>query len=289
MSQPSLHRLSRTASIVGGLLWACLAPVFVYAETGLDKPATAAFALAATSMWLVGVVSLLLLLLGLAQLWWLGRDRLGRWGQVGVLVSALALGAMALGNGVELYTVTTRGTESDVGHTIFLSAFLVLIVASVLLGQVFVRRRWSAGVRWAGLFLLLVSPLGILFLVLGGALSPDTDLGFWSALTVPYALARVAAGRVHPKGQHAFNAGWRSGCRLDRLKFNHPAAVGPHRIERQCPPVTRRARTEADAPTYSLVRAWLGVTHGARCSHSAAGWPNNDRHPTNKRLEPSEI
>ncbi|HJQ86227.1 MAG TPA: hypothetical protein VJ820_02025 [Propionibacteriaceae bacterium] len=32
---------------------------------------------------------------------------------------------------------------------------------------------------------------GILFLVLGGVLSPETDLGFWSALSVPYAIARV--------------------------------------------------------------------------------------------------
>jgi hypothetical protein len=148
-------------------------------------------ALAATSMWLVGVVSLLLLLLGLAQLRWIGRDRSGRLGEAGQLASALALGAMALGNGIELYTVTTRGTESELGHTIFLIAFLMLMVASVLVGQAFVRRQWSAGIRWAGLLLLLVLPLGVLLLIVGGAWSPDTDLGFWSALTVPYALARV--------------------------------------------------------------------------------------------------
>jgi hypothetical protein len=124
MSQPSIPRLARTASIVGGLLWACLPPVFVYASPGLDKPATAGFALAVTSMWLVGVVSLLLLLLGLSQLRWIGRDRPGRLGEAGLLASAIALGAMALGNGIELYTVTTRGTESEVGHTIFLIAFL---------------------------------------------------------------------------------------------------------------------------------------------------------------------
>ena len=200
MSQPSLLGLSRASSIVGGLLWACLPPVFVYADNGFGKPATVASALADISKWLVGVVSLLLLLFGLAQLWWLGHDRLGRSGQAGVVVSALALGAMALGNGVELYTVTTRETESDIGHTIFLSALLVLIVASVLLGQVFVRRRWSAGVRWAGLFLLLVLPLGILFLVLGQLASPDTDLGFWSALTVPYALARTVLALFTPTG-----------------------------------------------------------------------------------------
>jgi hypothetical protein len=168
MSQSALLTWSRTASLVGGLLWACLAPVFVYADSALDKPGTAGFALAVTPMWLVGVVSLVLLLLGLAELWSLGRDRLGRSGQAGIVVSALALATMAVGNGIELYAVTTRGTDSEIGHTIFLIAFLILIVASILLGQILVRRRWSASVRWAGLFLLLAAPLGILFLVLGG-------------------------------------------------------------------------------------------------------------------------
>jgi hypothetical protein len=197
MSQPALLTLSGTASVVGGLLWACLAPVFVYADSALDKPGTAGFALAVSSMWLVGVVSLVLLLLGLAQLWPLGRDRLGQLGQAGV--SAFALAAMALGNGIELYAVTARGTESDIGHRIFLFAFLILIVASILLGQILVRRRWSTGVRWAGLFLLLAAPLGILFLVLGGVLWPETDLGFWSALSVPYAIARVLLAVFAPR------------------------------------------------------------------------------------------
>jgi hypothetical protein len=186
MSQPSLLGWSRTASIVGGLLWACLPPI-VYADSGLDEPATAAFALA-TSMWLVGVVSLLLLLLGSLSFVGWAATGWADWGQAGVLVSALALGAMALGNGVELYAVTTRGRKRrgprDLPHCI-----LGLIVASALLGQVFIRRRWSPGVRWAGLFLLLVLPLGILFLVMGQAFLPATDLGFWSALTIPYAVA----------------------------------------------------------------------------------------------------
>ena len=97
MSQPALLTWSRTASIVGGLLWACLAPVFVYADRALDKPGTAGFALAVSSMWLVGVVSLVLLLIGLVQLWSLGRDRSGRLGQAGIVVSAFALAAMARG------------------------------------------------------------------------------------------------------------------------------------------------------------------------------------------------
>ena len=96
--------------------------------------------------------------------------------------------------------MTARGSESDIGHTIFLIAFSILIVASILLGQAFVRRRWGTGVRWAGLFLLLAAPLGILFLVMGGALSPETDLGFWSALSVPYAIARALLAVFAPRG-----------------------------------------------------------------------------------------
>jgi hypothetical protein len=182
------------------------------------------------SMWLVGVVSLLLLLLGLSQLRWIGPDRLGRLGEAGLLASALALGAIALGNGIELYTMTTRGTESDLGHTIFLIAFLVLMVASVLVGQAFVRRRWSADVRWAGLLLLLALPLGVLLLVVGGALSPDTDLGFWSALTVPYALARVLLAVFAPQACHPFHAGCQPRDRHSRLTFNARPQSAPLRI-----------------------------------------------------------
>jgi hypothetical protein len=101
-------------------------------------------------MWLVGVVSLVLLLLGLAQLWSLGGDRLGRLGQAGIVVSALALAAMALGNGIELYAVTARGTESDVGHTILLDCILDLDSCFETAGA-------GASVRWAGLFLLLAA------------------------------------------------------------------------------------------------------------------------------------
>ena len=52
-------------------------------------------------------------------------------------------------------------------------------------------------VAHCGLLLLRVAPLGILFLVVGGALSPETDLGFWSALSVPYAITRVLLAVSH--------------------------------------------------------------------------------------------
>lgn len=92
MSQPALQTLSRAASVVSRLLWACLAPVFVYADNVRDKPGTPGFALAVRSMWLVGVAWLMLLLLGLAQLWSSGRARRGRSGQAGVAVFGRSFG-----------------------------------------------------------------------------------------------------------------------------------------------------------------------------------------------------
>ena len=45
----------------------------------------------------------------------------------------------------------------------------------------------------------LIIVLGLVFLVLGGVLSPETDLGFWSALSVPYAIARVLLAVFAPR------------------------------------------------------------------------------------------
>jgi hypothetical protein len=56
MSQPALLTLARTASLIGGLLWACLAPVFVYADGALDKPGTDTF-LVNPAVWQPGSVN----------------------------------------------------------------------------------------------------------------------------------------------------------------------------------------------------------------------------------------
>jgi hypothetical protein len=103
------------------------------------------------------------------------------------------------------------------------------MVASVLVGQAFVRRRRSAGIRWAGLLLLLALPLGVLLLIVGGALSPDTDLGFWSALTVPYALARVLlAVFARPGAMPSMPVGTPGSTY--RLPFTTRPRSAPHRI-----------------------------------------------------------
>lgn len=205
MSQPTIsqslpaastaQRFGHLAAIVGGVLWALVAPVFVL----WDQAELSAQTLILVAAFLVGFVSLLLLILGLAPLYALGVRRLGRLGMTGVLISAIALGLMAVGNGIELVTLAAQGRESDIGHTVFLVAFLILLVASILIGQVFVRPRWSLLSRVGGLVLVLSLPLGSLFLLLGNAISPTTDLGFWAALTVPYAIGRVLLAVSAPR------------------------------------------------------------------------------------------
>ena len=186
----TVPRAAQFAAILGGMLWALVAPVFVLWNQARQAGA-AAQALAVIAAFLVGVVSLLLLLCGLVPLYRQDLSALGQAGRAGVVISAFALGLMALGNGAELITVTARGHESDLAHTVFLGAFLVLLVASILIGEVFVRRRWGAAARLGGLILLLALPLGILLLLLGNVVSPTTDLGFWAALTMPYGIGRV--------------------------------------------------------------------------------------------------
>lgn len=187
----ALLTLSRTASLVGGLLWACLAPVFVYADSALDKPGTAEFALAVSSMWLVGVASLVLLLLGLAQLWPLGRDPLGRSGQAGIVISALALAAMALGERHRaLRRHRSRNRERDWPHDLH-DCILDLD-----------RCFDTAGADPCSEAMERPHSLGRSVPVAGGTSGnpvPGTRrrvvagdyLGFWSALSIPYAFDRI--------------------------------------------------------------------------------------------------
>ena len=193
MATTSVQR-GGTAGVVGGTLWALLPVVFL---VHLEDTArgTLAFVAVAAAAWVVGAVSLVLLLVALARLRSGLADGGGRLAAVGVVVSGLALLAMVVGNGTELATLTFRGTESDLGHSAFLIGFLVLVVGSLLLGIALLRGRREPLVRWAGALLVGMVPLGIGLGVLLNAVAPHTDLGFWAAITVPYGVAWVLLGR----------------------------------------------------------------------------------------------
>lgn len=184
-----------TAATAGGLLWALLPADFGLVDLADTPRGTLSFLAVAASFWIVGVLPLALLLVGLAGFRTvLGTDA-GRLGTAGIAGSALGLLAMLLGNGTEIATLTFAGSESDLGHSVFLVGFLVLIVGSLLLGLTVFRRRTDRLTRTGGLLLALALPLGIGLAVLGGVVSPGTDTGFWASITGPTGIAWMLLGR----------------------------------------------------------------------------------------------
>jgi hypothetical protein len=190
MSTTPISRTA-TAATIGGALWALVPVAFGLADpTELDR-GTLSFVAVTAVVWICGALSLALLLIGITGL----RPALAqtRLGAAGVAVTALGLAAMLLGNGTELTTITISGQESDLGHTVFLAGFLVLLVGSVLLGIALIRRRFSPAGGWV---LALALPIGIGLGVLGTLLFPHSDAGFWAAITVPTGIAWVLIGRT---------------------------------------------------------------------------------------------
>ena len=150
---------SGTAGMVGGALWALLPVVFLVHLEDTARGTLAFFAVA-TALWVVGALSLVLLLVAVSGLRAGLADGGGRVGAIGIVVSGVALLAMVLGNGTELTTLTVSGTESDLGHSVFLIGFLVLVAGSLLLGIALLRGRREPLVRWAGALMVGMVPLG---------------------------------------------------------------------------------------------------------------------------------
>ena len=194
-------RRGGTAAVAGGTFWALLPVVFTATHLGDTPRGTLSFAAVAFAYWAVGVASLLLLLVGLGGLRPALRE--GRLADVGIAVCGVGLLAMLLGNGTEVATLTFAGAESDLGHSAFLLGFLVLVVGSLLLGIALLRRRPSAGIRWAAVLLVALLPVGIGIAVLGGVLSPTSDAGFWAAIAVPTGIAWILLGRSVPAEHRA--------------------------------------------------------------------------------------
>jgi hypothetical protein len=184
------------AATLGGTLWALVPLAFGLADPTALERGTLSFVAVLAGVWICGALSLALLLAGLVGLRpVLGQGRLA---DAGLLTSAVALLAMLLGNGTELTTITVSGQESDLGHSVFLIGFLVLLVGSALLGISLIRRRFAPVAGWV---LVLALPIGIGLGLLGTLLIPHNDASFWAAITVPTGVAYVLLGRAlaaHP-------------------------------------------------------------------------------------------
>jgi hypothetical protein len=180
-----------TAATVGGALWALVPVAFGLVDPTDVRRGTLSFVAVLAAVWICGALSLALLLGALAGLRpVLAQTRLGA---VGAAVSAAGLAAMLLGNGTELTTIMVNGQESDLGHTVFLIGFLVLIAGSVLLGIALIRGRVCAVSGW---IMTLALPIGIGIGLLGALLFPHNDGAFWAAIAVPTGVAWVVLGRT---------------------------------------------------------------------------------------------
>lgn len=189
------------AGMIGGLLWTLWPLGNSFAGVEDTQPGTLAHLADAAMTFLLAVVPLLLFLAGLAGLRVLYGRGFGRFGNVGLFVSFVAVASMFVGNATEVASLTFAGSESAVGHSAFLIGFLLLLVSSIFLGVALVRARRDASSRIAGLLLIGALPLGILLAVVGGVASPGTDLGFWAAITVPYGLAWMLLGHALRSGR----------------------------------------------------------------------------------------
>jgi hypothetical protein len=125
MSSSTEFRLGGLAAIIGGVLWALFPVGSVFVSLEGTQPGTTAHLAAATLLWLMAVVPLLLLLVGLRALHTLLKGAYGQLGNAGFLVSFVALVLMFLGNAGEMATLTFSGAESDTGHLVFLIGFVL--------------------------------------------------------------------------------------------------------------------------------------------------------------------
>lgn len=197
IATPSMTTVAGRATLgaVGGALWMLLPAAWAVAELEDQQFGSLSFVAVAVADWIFLVLAPALIVVGVTALRAVLGTAAGRVGGGGMVFAALGLGAMAVGNGVEVAAMSAGGGEVELGHAIFLIGFLVSIVGGLLVGITVIRRRREALSRAAGWILALALPLGIGIGILGSALAPENDAGFWAAISVPTGAAWLLLGR----------------------------------------------------------------------------------------------
>ncbi|HLM04458.1 MAG TPA: hypothetical protein VK402_04610 [Blastococcus sp.] len=187
-------RRARTGA-VGGAMWALLPVAWGLVSLEDTEYGSPQFVAVAAAFWLFGVLPPVLLVAGHLAL----RDALdgdaGRVGRVGIVTAATGLAAMALGNGIEIASLSAGGDTVDWGHAIFLGGFLVSIAGALFVGITVIRRRRDGASRTAGWLLAFALPLGIAIGFVGSLVWPENDGAFFAAITVPTGVAWLLLGQ----------------------------------------------------------------------------------------------
>ena len=192
---------SRRASLAttGAVLWTLSSVVWAISDLEAQEFGSLGFAAVAVAWWLSMVLAPALLVIGhVALRAALGRP-LGKVAVGGIVLAAVGIGAMGLGIGIEIASMSVGGGEVAVGHAILLGGFLVSIVGGVVTGITLIRQRRDGLSRAAGWLLVLALPLGIGVGMLGSAIAPENDAVFWAVLTLPTGLAWLLIGRSLPR------------------------------------------------------------------------------------------
>jgi len=192
---PSAVLRRARAATIGGVLWTVSSGVWAIARPDDHAFGSLEFVAVAVAWWAFLVVPSALLVVGHAALRSALGAAAGRVGTVGIVLAAAGIGAMGLGIGIEVASMSFGGGEVGLGHAILLIGWLVGVIGALVTGITVLRSRHDAPSRGAGWLLILAVPLGIGIGFLGGAVAPNNDAFFWAALTVPTGIAWVLLGR----------------------------------------------------------------------------------------------
>lgn len=184
-----------TLGTLGAALWVLLPAAWAAGSPEDHALGSLPFVAVTASYWVFLVLAPALVIAGHLALRAALGSAAGGVGLAGIVLGGLGFGAMALGNGIEVASISTGGGEVALGHTIFLIGFLGSIVGALLVGITVLRRRRDALSRVAGWVLVLALPLGIGIGMLSSVLAPESDTGFWAAISVPAGTAWLLLGR----------------------------------------------------------------------------------------------
>lgn len=177
----------------GGALLA-LSPAAWTTDIETVGTGTASFVAVALSYWIAAVVAPALIVVGATALRAALGDRAGRAGTVGIVLTAVGFGAVTLGNGIEMASLTAGGGTVTAGYVIASAGMLAGFLGSLLIGITLLRGRRPGGYRIAGWLLVLAVPLAVGLGVLFASLLPDNDAGFAVATSVPTGIAWALLG-----------------------------------------------------------------------------------------------
>lgn len=190
----TLPRRARLAT-AGAVLWTLSSGVWALSEPGDQAFGSASFVAVAAAWWITMVVAPALLAVGHTALLAALGPAAGRGARIGVVTAAAGLGAMGLGIGIEIASMSAGGGEVALGHVILLAGFLVALAGGIATGVTVLRRMTGTATRIAGWLLVLALPLGLGIGALGSSVAPEDDAVFWAVLTLPTGAAWLLLGR----------------------------------------------------------------------------------------------